>query len=148
METSRRDPATARDRLGAHLRARGVSPTDADSAAAILARTPGMMAELLLRCGNGLGHPDGDTPALSGPGTFVAFVVLGIVPLVPCFLLAAAPATVLLSIAATLFAPIGPGLLRWNATGLGLGRVGGRDADGRRRLRGRGLCRGIRGGRL
>ncbi|TCP42097.1 VIT1/CCC1 transporter family protein [Rhodovulum marinum] len=122
MEGIGRDPAEARTRLSRHLRARGLSPTDADSTAAILARTPSMTAEMLLRYEDGLGHPDDDSPAINGLVTFIAFVTFGIVPLMPYFLLPADSGTFGLSMAATLFALIALGLLRWNATGLGLGR--------------------------
>ncbi|MCO8146062.1 VIT1/CCC1 transporter family protein [Rhodovulum tesquicola] len=118
----RHDPAEARARLAGLLRGRGLSPTDADSAAAIITRTPDMTAEMLMRYENGMGHPDQDNPAINGLFTFLSFVVFGIVPLVPYFLLPAEPPTFVLSIGATICALGALGLLRWNATGLGLGR--------------------------
>ncbi|SIO18007.1 Predicted Fe2+/Mn2+ transporter, VIT1/CCC1 family [Rhodovulum sp. ES.010] len=120
LETIRRAPEDARTRLDRHLRARGLSSTDAEAAAAILARTPPMMAEMLMRYENGLGHPDEDSPAINGLFTFVAFVAFGVVPLVPYFLRPADGTTLALSAAATISALVGLGLLRWNATGLGL----------------------------
>ncbi|TCM77359.1 VIT1/CCC1 transporter family protein [Rhodovulum steppense] len=122
IETIRCDPPAARARLAAHLRGRGLSSTDADSAAAIITRTPEMTAEMLLRYENGLGHPDQDNPAINGLFTFLSFVTFGIVPLVPYFLLSAEPRTFVLSIGATICALAALGLLRWNATGLGLFR--------------------------
>ncbi|MGC9419479.1 MAG: VIT1/CCC1 transporter family protein [Rhodovulum sp.] len=122
MDGMRRDPTGTRTRLSRNLKARGLSSTDADSAAAILARTPRMTAELLLRYEDGLGHPDDDSPAINGLVTFIAFVTFGIVPLMPYFLLPAESDTFGLSMGATLLALVALGLLRWNATGLGLAR--------------------------
>jgi len=122
LDRIRKAPAEARTRLGAQLRLRGLSQSDAMAASALLSCKPEVLAELLLRYENGLGHPDDDTPAINGFFTFVAFVLFGVVPLVPYFLLPPIPTTFVLSVVTTLAALTALGLLRWNATGLGLAR--------------------------
>lgn len=122
LESIRRSPGEARTRLGLRLRDRGLSSTDADAASAILARTPDMMAEMMIRYDHGLRDPDDENPAINGLFTFMSFVAFGVVPLVPYFLLPADEAAFALSIAATFSALTALGLLRWNATGLGLVR--------------------------
>ncbi|ARE38279.1 Integral membrane protein [Rhodovulum sp. P5] len=122
MENLRRRPAVMRDRLTRHLRLRGMSPTDAEAASAILSRTPELMSELLLHYDAGLGHPDDEDPAVNGVFTFTAFVAFGVIPLVPYLLRPADQATFALSVCATFVALTALGLLRWNATGLGLAR--------------------------
>ncbi|MEX5728994.1 VIT1/CCC1 family predicted Fe2+/Mn2+ transporter [Rhodovulum iodosum] len=118
----RHDTGHARGRLAGLLQGRGLSSSDAEAASAILARNPALMAELLMRYDKGLDHPDGDSPAINGLFTFFSFVVFGVVPLVPYFLRPADATTMMLSAGATLAALVALGLLRWNATGLRLGR--------------------------
>ncbi|TCP60559.1 VIT1/CCC1 family predicted Fe2+/Mn2+ transporter [Rhodovulum bhavnagarense] len=122
MTRIRREPPDARARLAGHLRARGLSSTDAAATSAIMARNPEMMAEMLMRYETGLAHPDEDSPAINGLATFIAFVLFGSVPLIPYFLLPPEATALVLSLVATLAALIALGLLRWNATGLRLAR--------------------------
>lgn len=116
------DMPSAHARLAGHLRARGLSPADAQATSAALARAPAVMGEMLMRYDTGLGDPDQDNPAINGVFTFFAFLVFGAVPLVPYFLLPAEATAFVLSTLATLAALGMLGLLRWNATGLGLVR--------------------------
>ncbi len=99
------------------LRQRGLPAGEADTTAAILARHPEIMADLMMTYEFGMQDPSEESPVLNGLVTFVAFTLFGAVPLVPYFLLAPTGTTFVLSIAATFLALVALGLLRWNATG-------------------------------
>ena len=99
------------------LRQRGLPAGEADTTAAILARHPEIMADLMMTYEFGMQDPDEESPALNGLFTFGAFVIFGAVPLVPYFLYAPTGDTFRLSIAATFAALVSLGLLRWSATG-------------------------------
>ncbi|MBC55703.1 MAG: GMP synthase [Confluentimicrobium sp.] len=110
-------PAAERAHLGRLLHARGMSQSDADAASALIARQPTLMAELIMKYDSGLNDPDGETPALNGLVTFLAFVAFGVIPIVPYFLMEATDHTFRLSLLATLTALAALGALRGNATG-------------------------------
>lgn len=99
------------------LSARGLSGDEARTTASILSRHPGAMTELILNYKLGLRDPDVESPVLNGLFTFSAFVVFGVVPLVPYLLFDATAQTTTWSVAATVVALILLGLLRWSATG-------------------------------
>lgn len=99
------------------LRQRGVPAGEADTTATILARHPDIMADLMMTYEFGMQDPDADNPVLNGLFTFAAFIVFGVIPLIPYFLFAPNEQTFFLSIAATGGALVALGLLRWRATG-------------------------------
>ena len=99
------------------LRQRGLPAGEADTTAAILARHPEMMADLMMTYEFGMQDPDEESPALNGLFTFGSFVIFGAVPLVPYFIYEPTDGTFALSLATTLIALVALGLLRWNATG-------------------------------
>ena len=107
------------------LRQRGLPAGEADTTAAILARHPEMMADLMMTYEFGMQDPDEESPALNGFFTFGSFVLFGSVPLVPYFLYDPTDRTFALSLAATFLALVTLGLLRWNATGEKLVRTVG-----------------------
>ena len=117
-----KNPAQERDELFEILRDRGLPPGDAEAAAAILSRHPGIMADLMMTYEFGMHLPDVENPPLNALFTFLAFIAFGTIPLVPYFLLAPTETTFFLSVASTGFALLGLGLLRWNATGERLAR--------------------------
>lgn len=112
-----RNPEQERMELFEILRQRGLPAGEADTAATLLARHPEIMADLMMTYEFGLQDPDEESPILNGLFTFGAFVVFGVVPLVPYLLLPPTPGTFTLSIWATGLALVALGLLRWNATG-------------------------------
>jgi len=112
-----RNPGQEQIELFEILRERGVPPGEADTAATILSRHPGLMADLMMTYEFGMHLPDVERPVLNAIFTFLAFVAFGTIPLVPYFLLAPTQTTFYLSVAATGLALVGLGLLRWNATG-------------------------------
>jgi len=107
------------------LQARGLTPEDAREAAEILARSPDLVADLALTYERHLPHPSSARPAADGLMTFLSFVVLGSVPLLPYFFLAPDATTFRLSVAATAAALVALGLLRFSATEEGLARTVG-----------------------
>lgn len=110
------DPATGVSDLKANLQARGVAETDADDLSAILMRNPEVMTEYMMQYDVGMPDPSNSSAAMNGLFTFVSFIVLGSVPLVPYFLREPDNTTFNLSVAATFGALAGLGLLRWKAT--------------------------------
>ncbi|MFD1508731.1 VIT1/CCC1 transporter family protein [Lacimonas salitolerans] len=112
-----RDPEHERAGLIDILRRRGLPLADARDTATIIARHPDFMADLVMTYGIGMSDPAEDTPALNGMMTFASFVVFGVVPLVPYFLLEPVAGTFALSVLSTFLALTALGLLRWSATG-------------------------------
>ncbi len=98
------------------LRQRGLPAGEADTTAAILARHPEMMADLMMTYEFGMQDPDEESPALNGLFTFGAFVIFGAIPLVPYFIYEPTGQTFVMSLATTFSALVALGLLRWNAT--------------------------------
>ncbi len=117
-ELRRIEAGTAADRGGlqAILVERGLSEGDAAEAAAILHRSPRLAADLRLVYALNIPDPEGTSPAANGLTTFASFVGLGIVPLLPYFVLPPDPVAFRLSILATFGALAALGLLRWWAT--------------------------------
>lgn len=99
------------------LKSHGADANDADTMAHILERNPRLMADLILTYEFEMPDPGRENPATKGLMTFVAFVLFGVVPLLPYFLRAPDQTTFNLSAGATLAALVALGLLRWNATG-------------------------------
>jgi len=110
------NPEQERMELFEILRQRGLPAGEADTTTAILSQHPKIMADLMMTYEFGMQDPDEESPALNGLFTFVSFVVFGAIPLVPYFLFEPTKTTFLFSIATTLSALIGLGLLRWSAT--------------------------------
>ena len=107
------------------LRQRGLPAGEADTTAEILARHPEIMADLMMTYEFGMQDPNEESPALNGLFTFGSFVLFGAVPLLPYFLYEANDRTFVLSVAATFFALVSLGMLRWRATGEKLVRTVG-----------------------
>ena len=113
----RRNPQQEQMELFEILRQRGLPAGEADTTAAILARHPEMMADLMMTYEFGMQDPDEESPALNGLFTFGAFVIFGAIPLVPYFIYEPTAQTFTMSLATTFSALVALGLLRWNATG-------------------------------
>ena len=105
--------------------ARGLSPEDADRAAAIFARYPQVHTEMVLQHGLGLADRAEERPGLSGLITFLSFIAFGAIPIAPYALLGARPDSFALSAVATALALLSLGLLRWRATRQSIGRAVG-----------------------
>lgn len=103
--------------VAAILQERGLDAGDAREAATILARTPGVVADLHMTYRVNMADPRSARPAANGLFTFLSFVVFGVVPLAPYFFFAPTQLTFALSLAATGAALVALGLLRWSATG-------------------------------
>lgn len=111
-----RDPVALRTRLAALLGDKGLGAQDAEEAAAILSRHPGLGIDMMMQEDGG---EPGSTPraaAVNGTVTFLSFAAFGVIPLVPYLLGPATTASFGLSVAATGFALTALGLLRWTAT--------------------------------
>jgi VIT1/CCC1 family predicted Fe2+/Mn2+ transporter len=107
------------------LSARGLAPADARAVADVMARNPEFMADFMMQYEIGLSDPSESGAAVRGLMTFAAFVVFGLAPLLPYFLLEPVPETFAVSVAATFAALVALGLLRWRVTTQTLGRCVG-----------------------
>lgn len=96
---------------------KGLSPDKARAVSEALTSSPQLMAEMLLCHKHGVQPPEDDNPGINGIVTFVSFVIFGFLPLVPYVLREADDLSLSLSVAATLTALTGLGILRWTATG-------------------------------
>ncbi len=98
------------------LQKEGMPNRDALQMADILERNPKLMADFMMRYEFGMGDADASNGIKEGSITFASFLVFGVVPLIPYFLLEPIQSTFYLSSLATLGALIALGLLRWTAT--------------------------------
>ncbi|MCF6272546.1 MAG: VIT1/CCC1 transporter family protein [Rhodobacteraceae bacterium] len=94
----------------------GMSREDAVQLTEVFERNPEFMADFMMQYEIGMSDPSGDSPAMNGLMTFLAFIVFGVVPLLPYFLFTADSSTFYMSVFATLAALIALGLLRWKVT--------------------------------
>ena len=98
------------------LTERGVTEPDAQAMTAILERNPEFMADFMMTYEIGKPDPTGESAATNGFATFIAFIIFGVVPLAPYFLLPPDPETFTISMWATFGALVTLGLLRWRVT--------------------------------
>lgn len=119
------DPKAAQHRLIRFLHERGLGDEDARNAGNLLSREPALMFEILLHYDKKVRPPDGNTPVLNGLVTFLSFVVFGVIPLLPYFVMAATDRALVFSVIATVFALLSLGMLRWSATAEGALRAVG-----------------------
>ena len=111
------NPAGERAALEALLRRGGLDADGARDAAGILIRNPDFVADLIMAYDYEMTDPRSLRPARDGLSTFLAFVALGLLPLLPYLLSAPASAAFGLSVAMTTLALFALGVLRWRATG-------------------------------
>jgi len=83
------------------------------------------MADFMMQYEIGVADPGSGGAAVRGLVTFAAFVVFGLAPLVPYFLLEPVPSTFRISVGATFASLVALGLLRWRVTTQGLARCVG-----------------------
>lgn len=117
IDRIRRAPQDARAAMRALLSQRGLAERDARAMAEILARNPQMMAEMTLHYDQGVSDPGGGSPVGRALVTFLSFLALGSIPILPFMLAEPSAATFRASVAATVGALFLLGLLRWHATG-------------------------------
>lgn len=110
------EPARERQELRQMLRERGVDGQDADQMADILMRNHGFAADLMMAYEFEMTDPRSTNPVADGLSTFLAFITLGFIPLLP-YLVGMDPARAFpVSVAATTAALFGLGALRWRIT--------------------------------
>jgi VIT1/CCC1 family predicted Fe2+/Mn2+ transporter len=105
-----------RAEVHAILEDRGVAEADRAAFLSVLERNPALMADFMMAYEFGLPDPDGDNPARDAAYTFAAFLLFGLIPLMPYILLPADAAAFAVSVVATFGALFLLGLLRWYAT--------------------------------
>jgi VIT1/CCC1 family predicted Fe2+/Mn2+ transporter len=110
------NPAMERAETLEILADQGLSETDAQALADIFQRNPEFMADFMMTYEIGMTDPSEDSPAMNGLATFISFIVFGVIPLAPYFILPPDPATFRISIWATFGALVLLGLLRWRVT--------------------------------
>lgn len=111
------DPARERAGLIALLQRRGLPAAEARDTAAIIARHPDFMADLVMTYDTGMPTPGSQRPSVDGVVTFASFVAFGAVPLSPYFVLSPTDQVFWMSVLATGLALTTLGLIRWRATG-------------------------------
>ncbi len=94
----------------------GMDEEDAKQLTKVFERNPEFMADFMMQYEIGMSDPTGDSPALNGLATFIAFIIFGAVPLIPYFLMDPTKTTFYLSVFATFAALVALGLLRWKVT--------------------------------
>ncbi len=94
----------------------GMDEEDAKQLTKVFERNPEFMADFMMQYEIGMSDPTGDSPALNGLATFIAFIIFGAVPLIPYFLMDPTQTTFYLSVFATFAALVALGLLRWKVT--------------------------------
>lgn len=110
------NPDAETSEILAILADRNVGSDDANEFAGILRRNPEFMTDFTMHYQVGMQDPSGSSAGMNGLFTFLSFIALGSVPLLPYFLLEPVETTFYLSIAATGAALVSLGLLRWRVT--------------------------------
>lgn len=110
------NPAMERAETLQILKEKGVDIEDAVAMADILERNPEFMADFMMQYELGMADPTGDSPAMSGLATFIAFVVFGAAPLLPYFVASPTATTFFVSLLFSVLALVALGLLRWKVT--------------------------------
>lgn len=110
------DPHGEAATLADQLRDRGMAAEDVQPLAAIFARNPDLLAEMVLSYGQNMPEPDHGNLRARALMTFLAFVVFGFVPISAFVFLPASGGTFIIASVATALALVALGLLRWNAT--------------------------------
>ncbi len=110
------NPAMERAETLEILAEQGLTEVDANALADIFQRNPEFMADFMMTYEIGMTDPSEDSPAMNGLATFIAFIIFGVIPLAPYFILEAVPSTFTVSIWATFGALVLLGLLRWRVT--------------------------------
>ncbi|MGB0498613.1 MAG: VIT1/CCC1 transporter family protein [Rubricella sp.] len=105
------------------LRAQGLSPADAAHLGGHLREHPRIATDLMMRYRVGLADPTDETPALNASATFLSFILFGLIPLLPYFLLPPEPGTFRLSILGAFLALALLGALRARVSGEGYTRA-------------------------
>lgn len=98
------------------LQNEGMDAADALKMADILERNPKLMADFMMRYEFGMDDAEASNGVREGSITFLSFLIFGVVPLIPYFLLDPTQMTFHLSSMATLGALIALGTFRWAAT--------------------------------
>lgn len=110
------NPAMERAETLEILSEQGLTEDDAKALADIFQRNPEFMADFMMTYEIGMTDPSEDSPALNGLATFTAFIIFGIIPLSPYFILPPDSTTFKISVWATFGALVLLGLLRWRVT--------------------------------
>ncbi len=92
---------------------KGMTDKDANGMADILERYPEYYGDFMMAYEIGMADPADENPAMNGLATFGSFIVFGVIPLVPYFVLEPIPSTFNLSVFATFGALCVLGLLRY-----------------------------------
>ncbi|MCV6824456.1 MULTISPECIES: VIT1/CCC1 transporter family protein [Halocynthiibacter] len=109
------EPSLERREMITMLRQKGLEDRDAVALADQLQKHPELMADLMMNYEFGMSDPDGENAGVNALYTFVSFLIFGVIPLLPYVLFDPSPTTFNLSIAATTFALVALGVLRWVA---------------------------------
>lgn len=116
LELMKQDPQGEFNEMIALLRQRGLSDADAQALARELQKHPELMADFMMTYEFGMDNAEDSNGIREGLFTFISFLIFGVVPLIPYFLLPPVGGTFYLSLTATFAALIALGLLRWMAT--------------------------------
>jgi VIT1/CCC1 family predicted Fe2+/Mn2+ transporter len=122
LRAARERPAAEAAEIRDLMTERGMSEADADALARVYLRYPDLTADFMMRHEMGMADPDDENPAVTGLATFVAFLVFGLIPLLPYFMIPPTEGAFHASVATTFAALALLGLVRWRVTVEGLAR--------------------------
>jgi VIT1/CCC1 family predicted Fe2+/Mn2+ transporter len=122
LELISSEPNAERNEVIALLATRGLRGDDAEALANELCKHPELLADFMMSYEFGMANPEDSNPALNALFTFVAFMVFGVIPLIPYFLSDPQPETFLHSVIATALALLALGILRGGVTREGMAR--------------------------
>jgi VIT1/CCC1 family predicted Fe2+/Mn2+ transporter len=125
LREARERPASESREIEDLLAARGVERADAGAMARLYLKYPELTADFMMRHEMGMADPDDENPAVTGLATFLAFLVFGLIPLLPYFLRPPDSTTFLASVGAAATALALLGLVRWRVTVESLARCVG-----------------------
>lgn len=104
------------------LKQKGYDQKDAESMTALFMKNKQYWLEFMMKDELEMPNPENEKPVYNALATFIAFIVLGFIPLIPYFFVFEASKAFELAIIFTLLALTILGVLRWKVTGQGLSR--------------------------
>ncbi|SFD10408.1 VIT1/CCC1 transporter family protein [Tropicimonas isoalkanivorans] len=116
LDELRNNPDRERAELVQMLCERGMGPEPAGRIASELIRCPELVVDMMMSYEFEIPDMRNGSAAMDGMVTFLSFITLGAIPLIPYFIMTPTPTTFWLSVAATFTALALLGLLRWWST--------------------------------
>lgn len=111
------EPQAERAEIIELLAARDVTGPDAEALADELMKHPHLLADFMMSYEYGMANPEDENPTRNALFTFGAFLIFGVIPLIPYFISDPTPEVFIQSVIATALALLALGVLRVTVTG-------------------------------